>query len=436
MYDTNFLSIVERNKEIVRPHWGWYECAAGPDNIVQWNDDISNSHPEGKVITCGKEGSHVLQGCNIQVTCFGGSWWSGKPDEMDYRWRKSPNDEWSDWRLLLSSATLDIDNIDGRPAMLPNMPAYSQVQVRCLKGIVGNVDRLQYVATEQGLGKLLYRSTITPSWIPKKSGGDCTLDFTTLNNGLNLQNQSDIHSRGWLDLTQMYTVLEGYDKMYVTLVDNYACFNHQKWSTKQVSTFGGTTMLTLDKVVGNVDCCPGETQGDNVCNSHYAFVKIGSSGDDMSTCTSDADVPGQGKDPVWYDSSSKEVYYYHCVDGHVKYTKDDVQCILDSQCAKDQVCSNFKCKDYDLHNMINDTNGSHLGYNSGGIKDTVFDIGNWFADIFGLHLSTSQKVLLGIAIIGIAIFAIMKLLTPPKFGGSPYGIPMMRPASKPRYGGY
>ena len=89
--------------------------------------------------------------------------------------------------------------------------------------------------------------------------------------------------------------------------------------------------------LGTVNCCPGQTRGDEVCNSNFKWEKVqGSECSAFKSCGS----------PNWVPYSEKEIIKYSCNAGFCEQETKNVECANDYDCKdSNKICdlNTFSC---------------------------------------------------------------------------------------------
>lgn len=89
--------------------------------------------------------------------------------------------------------------------------------------------------------------------------------------------------------------------------------------------------------LGSERCCPGQTQGDQVCQSDFTWKQIGG-----SECSSFKSCGS----PNWVPYSDAQLIKYSCVNGYCKSQTKNVECANDADCSdSNKVCdlNVYKC---------------------------------------------------------------------------------------------
>lgn len=112
------------------------------------------------------------------------------------------------------------------------------------------------------------------------------------------------------------------------------------YKINKVTTPGGTYKIASadwSDFLGNVNCCPGETKGNQVCNSKFQYETIaGSECSIFKSCGS----------PNWVPFTSKQLVKYSCDNGYCKQQTKNVECASDYDCQdSNEVCDlkDFTC---------------------------------------------------------------------------------------------
>ena len=113
-----------------------------------------------------------------------------------------------------------------------------------------------------------------------------------------------------------------------------------------ITTNGGTYKIASadwSDYLGSVDCCPGETQGDDVCNDDFEFEQLAGSECGLFNSCGSAD---------WTPLNSGTIIKYSCNNGFCESETQEVECASDSDCSdSNQVCdeSTWECVDANVN---------------------------------------------------------------------------------------
>jgi hypothetical protein len=118
------------------------------------------------------------------------------------------------------------------------------------------------------------------------------------------------------------------------------------YAINKVTTAQGTYNIASadwSDYLGNVNCCPKQAQGDQVCNDNFKWVQIGGSECGLFTsCGS----------PNWVPYTEKQLIKYSCVSGKCQSEIKQVDCASDKDCVDtNQVCdlNIYKCVDANIN---------------------------------------------------------------------------------------
>jgi len=116
------------------------------------------------------------------------------------------------------------------------------------------------------------------------------------------------------------------------------------WSlSESLKTSDGTTYKYLENAEIPVDCCPGQIQGNFICDKNtFKFVELTP---EKLECKSDADCPGQGTDYLTDPKNPSNVVKYGCnsLGKCVEEDRKTVECNEVLKCTTGQ-CINGKCE--------------------------------------------------------------------------------------------